>query len=57
MKFIGIKHFEKLLVDGTEQTRKKKNAAITEAMEKMGKIIEKLVCKTDLNNPACYMFI
>lgn len=42
MKFIGIKHFEKLLVDGTGTNEEEKNAAITEAMEKMGKIIEKI---------------
>lgn len=49
MRFIGIKHFEKLLVEGTGTSEEEKSTAITEAKKKMKKIIEKLVCKTDLN--------
>jgi len=42
MKFIGIKRFEELLVDGTGSTEEEKTRAIQEAMKKIDDVIEEV---------------
>ena len=42
MKFIGIKRFEELLVDGTGSTEEEKSKAIQEAMSKIDYIIDEV---------------
>ncbi|SFC15520.1 FMN-dependent NADH-azoreductase [Clostridium uliginosum] len=43
MKFIGIKRFEELLVDGTGYTEEERTQAIKEAMEKIDNVIEEVL--------------
>jgi FMN-dependent NADH-azoreductase len=45
MKFIGIKNFDKLLVDGTGTTEEDKATAIENAKSKIDGIIEKIDVK------------
>lgn len=42
MKLMGIRNFEKLLVDGTGYTEEEKQEAVNQATEKMDGIIEKI---------------
>ncbi len=43
MKFIGVKSFEELLVDGTGTTKEEKEVAIQKAREKIKGLLDKIL--------------